>query len=669
MTIYGSLVFSVPAIMMKLTFNSPYLSIRSLPETTLPDFTVITGVNGSGKTHLLEAIQKGHVLADIAPDPVTQSRFFDWNTMVPNDSGSFQTNAVYADRDNFIQWGFQARETIRDKLLAWSQKYAMYENGYRDSRLILRVSKLDIRAHNDQETTEAAWNELLQIGNNALNQVKRNVRNNLPMQRKLDDLHAEFGAGTLALTEADFANHPFGWGQVDVFQQSFAQLFLAYSEHQKNNLVNRQLKAQGNEPPVEPLSDEEFTAQHGEPPWDFVNRILSDARLDFCIDHPSDYSTTSFTPQLTKTTSGVELKFSSLSSGEKILMSFAFCLYNSSDNRQLVEIPKLLLFDEIDAPLHPSMSRQLVDTIRDSLVAQDGVKVILATHSPSTIAVVPESSIYVMKPDIAGVSKVGKQQAISLLTKEIPTLSVDFSGRRQVFVESSYDASRFEVLYRFLGSHLASERSLSFIATGKRKTSGEETGGCDQVNRIVSDLAESGNKSVFGLIDWDGSNKSSARVVVLAEDKRYAIENCLLDPLLVGALVVLSDRKFASDVGLSPEVGYLDLKSMNSAEHQRIVNAVERKVLKLGDDEFGGRIECDYVGGTCCEISKAYLSMNGHQLETIVKESFPVLNQYQNTGALIMKIIDPIVFDMSEIVPVELVEAFQVLLDMEITET
>lgn len=42
---------------MILEFHKPHLSITELAQTELPDFTVLTGVNGSWKSHLLSAIE------------------------------------------------------------------------------------------------------------------------------------------------------------------------------------------------------------------------------------------------------------------------------------------------------------------------------------------------------------------------------------------------------------------------------------------------------------------------------------------------------------------------------------------------------------------------------------------------------------------------------------
>jgi hypothetical protein len=46
---------------LTLSFREQYKSIRGLPKTRLPFFSIITGANGAGKTHLLEAIRDGKI--------------------------------------------------------------------------------------------------------------------------------------------------------------------------------------------------------------------------------------------------------------------------------------------------------------------------------------------------------------------------------------------------------------------------------------------------------------------------------------------------------------------------------------------------------------------------------------------------------------------------------
>jgi len=49
---------------MRLTFINAYKSISSFPETEIPDLVILTGVNGAGKSHLLEAINSGCIQID-----------------------------------------------------------------------------------------------------------------------------------------------------------------------------------------------------------------------------------------------------------------------------------------------------------------------------------------------------------------------------------------------------------------------------------------------------------------------------------------------------------------------------------------------------------------------------------------------------------------------------
>ena len=46
---------------MKLELRRPYLSIEQLNEFKLPDFAVLIGLNGVGKTQLLDAIKNNKI--------------------------------------------------------------------------------------------------------------------------------------------------------------------------------------------------------------------------------------------------------------------------------------------------------------------------------------------------------------------------------------------------------------------------------------------------------------------------------------------------------------------------------------------------------------------------------------------------------------------------------
>src|SRR2546430_1713718 len=52
---------------MRLTFIRPHLSITAFPDIDLPRLTIVLGINGVGKSHLLEAIAKGNIGTDLVP--------------------------------------------------------------------------------------------------------------------------------------------------------------------------------------------------------------------------------------------------------------------------------------------------------------------------------------------------------------------------------------------------------------------------------------------------------------------------------------------------------------------------------------------------------------------------------------------------------------------------
>ena len=103
-----------------------------------------------------------------------------------------------------------------------------------------------------------------------------------------------------------------------------------------------------------------------------------------------NYEQFSFKAEMTNRTTGARYNLDSLSSGEKVLM--ALCL--SSFNRYLGRRqPKLLLLDELDAVLHPSMVAALVTTLKSLFVPQ-GTRVLMTSHSAMTVAALDEADIF-----------------------------------------------------------------------------------------------------------------------------------------------------------------------------------------------------------------------------------------------------------------------------------
>ena len=171
------------------------------------------------------------------------------------------------------------------------------------------------------------------------------------------------------------------------------------------------------------------------PPWITLREILTEMRIaagddglfDFDFSDPEEhelhmgnYEQFSFKAEMTNRTTGAQYDLNSLSSGEKVLM--ALCL--SSFNRHLGRRqPRLLLLDELDAVLHPSMVAALVMTLK-SLFVPKGTKVLMTSHSPMTVAALDEADIFrvVRKNNHLTVSRTTKSEAINELSEGLATV-------------------------------------------------------------------------------------------------------------------------------------------------------------------------------------------------------------------------------------------------------
>lgn len=632
-----------------LRLVTPYLSITKLDEVILPSLCVITGVNGAGKTHLLRSIESGSV--EYVGVPHTSARFLDWTSLVPAAAGNANLLVQQQLLDKMAARTSELRKNHEHEL---TQKLRTL--GINDD--ITDVWDLVRREPNDLPITSgdrAAVSQLLREHASTVSAT---------LTRKGDGSHyfaavaaALGGWAPILVDESSLKKHPPPAGVSDIFQQSFADVFLAYH---KIDFENRMTRFEHNENTSLPtgLSDEEFIAKHGRAPWLFVNEAMDVAGLDFVIDSPPRTRVAAYSPRLSKRSTGQVVEFASLSSGEKILMSFAFCLYHLTDRRSLARPPQLLLLDEVDAPLHPSMSRRLLAIIEKSVVQDARVRVVLATHSPATVAVAPPKSVFLMEPG-ARLHQIPRERAISVLTADIPTLSIDISGRRQVFVESGYDVERYEALYKAMAPKMNSERSLQFIPAGASSGRPGDGEGCTRVIAVTNALVAAGNTSVFGLVDWDAKNKQAERLIVLAESRRYAIENHILDPLPLLLLLLQRGDDAQKVLGLSQDLRYGELPVRATETLQPMLNEVQKKVLGAA---IGETVPCEYLGGMSYAISRAYLEMQGHKLEEQAKDAFSSLRQFHQPNKLAMTIIKYIMRDKPDVIPIELHQAFSAML-------
>ena len=94
-------------------------------------------------------------------------------------------------------------------------------------------------------------------------------------------------------------------------------------------------------------------------------------------------------------------------------MSLAFWALSIAENKKI----KILLLDEIDSHLHPTFCKSLI-TIIEKFIVPKGIKVIMATHSPATIAYANEESLFLMNMpnEEPRIEKISKKEALDKLS-------------------------------------------------------------------------------------------------------------------------------------------------------------------------------------------------------------------------------------------------------------
>ncbi|EMQ94993.1 hypothetical protein D778_00178 [Xanthomarina gelatinilytica] len=584
---------------IKVTIRQKHKSVEPPCTFELPEFSVLTGKNGSGKTHLLEAIaDKDKSSVEIYGKPTQNIKYIPFNGLNPKIQESCDPNSISQHIKN-----------------VWNKFHSAKQNAQRRNRN--NIGEIN-RQMNDA---------------NATNFLNKTIRDS--------------GKGYEELTEDDFGDSfdiSF-MGQNDFFTAQFALIFKNYHKRQEENNINEYYQSKGKSISKPVLTQEEFTEKYGEPPWEFVNKILDETSIPYEVNNPeNDRLDSNFIFKLKDKIQGFEISSADLSTGEKVLMSLALAIYNTGGD---LGKPDVLLIDEPDAGLHPSMSKMMVKILRENIVEQNKIPTVISTHSPTTVISSEGISIYQLIRGNSSPTKIPVQEAVEILSSDIPFLRISTEKRRQVFVESKYDVTYYELLMNIYGRLVSFSSEPIFIPA--RTSNGSN---CTDVIEVVKNLYSNGNEQIYGIIDWDLSNASVDRILVLGENDRYAIENYLLDPFLLGLLTIRENKIPITDfVGISITT-YSQAINLNQADAQIIIN----KILNDLGLQSTNKVKYKTFNGWELETTVEFNHYQGHDLESLYKTKYPFLNAYQREDALKKDIIEKVINDHPNFAPVELSE-------------
>jgi predicted ATPase len=571
-----------------------YKSIENLTWEQVPPFAVITGLNGSGKTQLLEIL--AYKLSGTMPYGTNLGYL---EVKVTGDTIGPESVAYLPSRWEITpsaQIGIPQMQATKDQL--WSEvfQHGLSNHDFRSVTKRARIRKLVGNSVSDQES----------------------------FKRLLPDDYAYM------LEDGDVV-------------AGLAHVLVAYRLRVAEGLERGQSK-------------EEIRKVLGPAPWEVINDAFQAADFPYEVVSPVGTPIAGiYELKLQSKLTGDQIPPGDLSSGEKMLLVMVLWLYNSQNHGRF---PKLLLLDEPDANLHPSMTRQFLAVVKEVLVAKYKVRVIMTTHSPSTVALAPEGSVFEMSRASPRIQKSRSiSETVGLLTAGLVVVS---PGSRFVLVEDELDVKFYEAVREVLSDYgpsrdaraIRSAPSLIFVPASRGTKSDKVGGGSTVVTGWVNKFdAPPLSEIIRGVIDRDNDNVQSPRVEVIG---RYSIENYLLDPIVVYC-VLLSAKQAPKVDGLTISIGDEHLirqlpEATLTAIVTTIASHVSRHINNLQESEAVTRT-VEFTNGARVKYPAWMLDRRGHDL----------LQSFQNAfgGS---KIINPTRLEENlrrlRLIPVELADIF-----------
>ena len=449
---------------MRIALNEPYKCIETLVAEELPDFAVLIGRNGAGKTQLLDALQQGSaVIPGVGVDEIEMYdlvSFRSSNTIAANRRANrfaidtadayllgepgqlppieiatelFESFLGEPERHSGTEGNDEFARTLREELRGLqdfvvfplpNQLRTVYHEQL--SGQVMARFLPEPRRRRDQSPPKNRFN-----GNRAaLLSMAMKVARKLPHELSRDDIMraAHYEGDTIENT----ISQVFTSYKIDQFIWAHKEMEAAASPNYADLIANHRAKYP--------------------PPWTTLREVLSEMRdaagddglFDFDFSDPDDYTLHmgnyerfSFKSEMTNRTTGAQYELDSLSSGEQILMALCLLSFNQHLGRRL---PKLLLLDEPDAVLHPSMAAALVTTLK-SLLLPHGTRVLITSHSPMTVATLDEADVFRVRRSggRVSVSPTTRSGAIHELSEGLATVD---TGLRI----AAYDAAKVTIL-------------------------------------------------------------------------------------------------------------------------------------------------------------------------------------------------------------------------------
>ena len=467
---------------MRIDLNHPYKSIAALTTEELPDFAILIGRNGAGKTQLLGALKEGLAVApNIGVDEI---ELYDMDSFRPPNANRADHNAnqfAQATSDAYLLSQSGGQPPIKTAAAIFDRCVSDIERGsgtqarddfvrnLRDELRLLPDFTVFAVVDHESPYKKTLYEQVL-APLNRVNPGRQGRRSSNQSNNSFNGNPAALLSAAMKLTgklphqltRGDIMRASHGEGAT--MSNSISEVFAAYKVDQ---FIWAHKRIEKEHVRFDQLITEYRT--ENPPPWETLRIILSDMRdaagddglFNFEFSDPDDfhlrvenYERFTFTAVMTNRNTGAHYDLESLSSGEKVLMALCLVSFNRYLGRRP---PKLLLLDELDAVLHPSMVAALVRTLKTLFVTR-GTKVLMTSHLAMTVAALDEADIFrvVRTGGSVKVSRTTKSEAINELSEGLATVDVGlriaaYEGAQVTILTEGHNAKHFKRWVEVMG--------------------------------------------------------------------------------------------------------------------------------------------------------------------------------------------------------------------------
>lgn len=349
---------------LKIELNQDYKQFKNGFEKTLKgDLVILSGVNGSGKTQLMEILNKR-------------------KTMPKNISS-----------EDIAKYNIDSNVNIDECVLTNSD---IAKQSFKDNIGIINISNPEPR--NVYWNKEQAWNYFSNYLNwmsvesthsKSKNIIKGILIKNNYNSEPVIDLSSYQNTKT-GITEKQFKNlipDDFIWEEDDLFSNSISKLFYNFAS-KRQDVKAEYGEASGG------FNNKEYIKNA---PWTKLNKLFGELKFNYRFKEDFEFITPNLKekPVLYPILISGDIdensprELADLSDGEKAIISLTFALLNE-ENRP---IEKLLLLDEFDNTLNPSLIEAFFVVVEEFFIKK-GIMVVMTTHSPVTISLAPDYAVF-----------------------------------------------------------------------------------------------------------------------------------------------------------------------------------------------------------------------------------------------------------------------------------